>query len=95
MREFTSCYYFDFSKQSSGSYYMNHCKNCKSKLGDFYMHSEPEGAFLPMSSEAAGSIKLYWFNDVFEASVGTYSLDVHFFDNMQTSERSTDLISNL
>jgi len=95
IRGFTSGYYFDFSKQSSSSYYMNHCKNCNSKLGDFYMHSEPEGAFLPMSSEAAKSIKLHWFNDVFEANVGTYSLDVHFFDDMQISERNTYLISNL
>ncbi|KTD34695.1 DNA primase TraC [Legionella moravica] len=86
IHRFTSCYYFDFSKQSSESYYMNHCKNCNSKLGDFFMHSEPDGAFLPMSSETAKGIKLYWYNDVFEGSVGTYSLGVHYFENMQISK---------
>ena len=83
LNRFSSRYYYDFSKQSSSSYYMNHCKNCNSKLGDFYMHSEPDGAFLPMESEAAKIMKLYWFNDIFEASVGTYSIDVDYFDQMQ------------
>lgn len=76
-------YYDDFSVQASGRYYMNHCKNCNSKLGDFYMHSEPGGAFQPITNEAAKNIKLYWFNDKFEASVGAYSIDVNHFDHMQ------------
>lgn len=83
IQKFSSHYYFDFSKQSSGSYYMNHCNNCNSKLGDFYMHSEPSGAFKPMTNEEAGVIKLYWFNEVFEASVGTYSVDVDYFDHIK------------
>jgi hypothetical protein len=62
---------------------MNHCNQCNSKLGDFYMHSEPGGAFQPLTSEEARTIKLYFFNEFFEASVGTYSIDVNHFDHMQ------------
>jgi len=47
------------------------------------MHSEPSGVFQPMTSEEAGAIKLYWFNEVFEANVGTYPIDVDYFDHMQ------------
>lgn len=83
LHRFSPHYYFDSSKQSSGSYYMNHCKNCNSKLGDFYMHSEPGGAFQPTTREAAEAMKLYWFDEIFEASVGTYLIDVYYFDHMQ------------
>lgn len=82
LQKFSSHYYFDFSKQSSGNYYMNHCKNCNSKLGDFYMHSAG-GAFQPTTSDAARNIKLYWSNEVFEANAGTYSIDINYFDQMQ------------
>lgn len=46
-----------FSKTAGVEYFMNHC-SCGAQLGDFFMHSEPGGAFLPMDSEAAGAIKL-------------------------------------
>jgi hypothetical protein len=81
--KFSSHYYFDFSKKSSSGYYMNHCKNCGSKLGDFYMHSEPGGAFDPMTPKEASKIKLYWHNELFEASVGTYSIDINHYEHMQ------------
>lgn len=45
-------YYFDYSKQTESSYFMNHCK-CGAKLGDFFLHQEPGGAFFPMSLEEA------------------------------------------
>lgn len=37
-------YYLDYSKMHESSYFMNHC-HCGAKLGDFYMHKEPGGAF--------------------------------------------------
>lgn len=48
------------------------------------MFSEPEGAFLPMTEEAAQEIKLCWFDELFAASVGTSSVDVDYFEYMQT-----------
>ena len=37
---------------------MDHCK-CAAKLGDFYLHNEPGGAFYPTSEEEAKDITLY------------------------------------
>lgn len=46
-----------FSKTASVEYFMNHC-SCGAQLGDFFMYSEPGGAFFPMDEEAAARIKL-------------------------------------
>lgn len=45
-------YYFDYTKQSDSSYYVNHC-SCGAKHGDFYLHNEPGGSFFLMSEEEA------------------------------------------
>lgn len=37
---------------------MNHCTSCGAQLGDFYMHSEPGGAFFPITPAAARVIRL-------------------------------------
>lgn len=47
-----------FSKTAGMSYYMNHC-SCGAQLGDFYMHSEPGGAFFPATPQAARAIRLH------------------------------------
>lgn len=46
------------SKTAGASYYMNHCI-CGAQLGDFYMHSEPGGAFFPTTPRAARAIRLH------------------------------------
>ena len=28
---------------------MNHCQHCHAKIGDFFLHNEPGGAFVPLS----------------------------------------------
>ena len=43
------------SKTSGSSYYMNTCK-CGAHFGDFYLHSEPGGAFFPTSEDEAKQI---------------------------------------
>ncbi|MET0399836.1 MAG: DUF5710 domain-containing protein [Longimicrobiaceae bacterium] len=40
----------DVSK-AAGRYYMNHCQACGAHLGDYFMHSEPGGAFYPTTAE--------------------------------------------
>jgi Domain of unknown function (DUF5710) len=50
-------YRFDFSKTQGARLYMNHCEHCGAKLGDFYMHSEPGGAFFPDTYEAIEAMK--------------------------------------
>lgn len=47
-----------FSKSAGIDYFMNHC-SCGAQLGDFFLHSEPGGAFLPKDVESAVSIKLH------------------------------------
>ncbi len=48
-----------YSKQAGSVYYKNHCQQCGSKTGDFYMHSEPEGAFCPIDKVQGGYVTLY------------------------------------
>lgn len=47
IKELSPSYSLDFSKTKSATAYMNHCEHCRAKLGDFYMHNEPGGAFCP------------------------------------------------
>lgn len=50
-------YRIDYSKTQNARVYMNHCEHCQTKLGDFYMHNEPGGAFYPDSYEDAQKMK--------------------------------------
>ncbi len=54
-----SNYYFDWSHTAGDSYYMNHCEHCGARFGDFFLHSEPDGAFFPQSQEEASSIEVF------------------------------------
>lgn len=56
-RRFPS-YHKDFSRTAGGRYYMNHC-TCGAKLGDFYLHSEPGGAFFPTSQDELVGMKIH------------------------------------
>ncbi len=42
----------DYSKSQSKRAYMNHWQHCAAKLGDYFMHCEPGGAFCPSISNA-------------------------------------------
>ncbi len=44
-------YFPDFSKTQGRRVWINHCEHCNAKLGDFYMHCEPGGAFYPTSDQ--------------------------------------------
>jgi len=57
------------------------------------MHDEPDGAFQPLTIEAAKEIHLYWFDELFVASVGGHSVDVIYFDQMQVFMPNKALIS--
>lgn len=57
LKERAPTYYVDYSRTANGNYYMNHCK-CGAKLGDFFMHCEPGGAFLPMYKEDVKGISI-------------------------------------
>ncbi|WP_157654310.1 hypothetical protein [Burkholderia ubonensis] len=58
IKERCPSYYLDHSKMADSSYYMNHCAECDAKFGDFFIHSEPGGAFFPVSEGEAELIRL-------------------------------------
>ncbi|WP_085639935.1 MULTISPECIES: DUF5710 domain-containing protein [unclassified Pseudomonas] len=83
LRTYSTRYQPDHSKMAGAIYYMNHCEHCSAKLGDFFMHSEPGGAFFPMSAQAASSMTLHLINERFDGngSVGWATED--FMDCMR------------
>ena len=44
-------YKIAYSKTAESSYWANHCENCGALQGDFFLHSEPGGAFFPLEIE--------------------------------------------
>lgn len=68
-------YFKDFSKTTNSTYYMNHC-SCRASLGDFYMISEPGGAFYPTDTSEAEKITLTKIEVGSEIRIsGTYRID--------------------
>jgi hypothetical protein len=57
LRRVNPGYRMRFSKTAGCEYFMNHCP-CGAQLGDFFMHSEPGGAFFPMDEDSARRITL-------------------------------------
>lgn len=87
LHRFTNKFKQAYSKTTGSRYLMNHCENCGAKLGDFFMHSEPGGAFFPTSPHEAQRMTLVRINERFDAncSVGFASED--FFDWMQVRQQ--------
>lgn len=88
-------YYFDYSKQTNSSYFMNHCK-CGAKLGDFFLHHEPGGAFLPMSSEKAkNNITMYPIqtSESVKIDAGYGTSDIDFITTFAERSRAINLDS--
>lgn len=44
-------YRLDYSQTQRAQVWINHCEHCNAKLGDFFLHNEPDGAFFPTSAE--------------------------------------------
>lgn len=44
-------YRLDHSQTQRAQVWINHCEHCNAKLGDFFLHNEPDGAFFPTSAE--------------------------------------------
>lgn len=44
-------YKIAYSKTAESSYWANHCEHCGALQGDFFLHSEPGGAFFPLEIE--------------------------------------------
>jgi len=46
----------DYSQAQRQRVYMNHCSECGAKLGDFYLHNEPNAAFWPLDAVSAAEL---------------------------------------
>lgn len=57
MRQRYPLYFVDHSKTTDSFYWLNHCP-CGASLGDFHLHSEPDGAFFPMDNASARTMTL-------------------------------------
>jgi hypothetical protein len=68
-------------------YLMNHCENCGAKLGDFFMHSEPGGAFFPTSPQEAQRMTLIRINERFDANCSVGFTSEVFLDWIQVREQ--------
>jgi hypothetical protein len=53
-----SFFKFGYSKTIGGKYWANHCEKCNSLQGDFFNHSEPGGAFFPITEDECKKILL-------------------------------------
>jgi len=48
----------DFSNTLGAGYWMNHCQHCGAKMGDFFLHMEPDGPFFGWPSSSANGAVL-------------------------------------
>lgn len=83
---FTESFRLTYSKTAGIRYFMNHCQHCGAKLGDFFMHGEPGGAFFPTSPEQAKKMILFRVNERFDANCDVGYASNDFMDYMQVRE---------
>ncbi|WP_122440161.1 DUF5710 domain-containing protein [Pseudomonas viridiflava] len=87
INRFTKKFKLAYSKAAGSRYLMNHCEHCGAKLGDFFMHSEPGGAFFPTAPHEAERMTLIRINERFDANCSVGFATEDFFDWMQIRER--------
>jgi len=80
LRQLSQHYYIGAGDVAGRSYWMNHCSLCGASQGDFELYCEPEGAFMPMSAEAAGSIQLHEVLEPFAAQAVGYAFAPELLD---------------
>jgi hypothetical protein len=83
VRELSQHYRVDLDEASGRWNWMNYCAFCAAPQADFDLYCEPEGAFLPISSEAAASIRLYEVCEPFEAQAAGYACAPEFLEYAQ------------
>jgi hypothetical protein len=67
-------YKLDYSHTQRAQVWINHCQHCGAKLGDFYMHNEPDGAFFPTSPDDKRISDTLLFEQGEFAYVGSWSM---------------------
>ena len=62
-------YKIAYSKTTESSYWANHCEHCGALQGDFFLHSEPGGAFFPLEIEEYERITLITVPSKFDIEI--------------------------
>lgn len=83
LQTFTQLYKPAYSRQAGGRYFMNHCEHCNATQGDFFMHSEPGGAFFPTTEAEAGRITVHAIAEPFEGNGSMSYSSVDFLADME------------
>lgn len=60
-----SSHYGPGRTKTGGSYLMNSCAHCRAAQGDFFLYSEPEGAFFPTTPEGLDRIQVVTVKEAF------------------------------
>lgn len=71
-------YFLDYSKTTNSSYYANHCECCGMIQGDYNLHCEPRGGFLPLYEKDAYDMILHMVNESIEAGCDGSNEIEHF-----------------
>lgn len=72
-----SSHYGPGHTKTGGSYLMNSCAHCQAAQGDFFLYSEPDGAFFPTTPAGIANIQVIPIDEPFaccgDSSYGTIS----------------------
>ena len=86
LHQLSQHYCRDFSEATGSSNWMNHCSFCGAQQADFDVYCEPEGAFMPISAEAAKKIWLHEVPEPFAAQATGYAYAPEFIEYAQVSD---------
>jgi hypothetical protein len=86
LRQLSQHYRTAVSEASGRLNWMNHCSFCGKQQADFDVYCEPEGAFMPISAEAAKKIWLHQVREPFAAQAAGYAYAPEFLEYAQNVE---------
>jgi hypothetical protein len=73
LEELAPDYRPDHSNTTECEYWLNHCQNCGLAQEDYWLHCEPDAAFLPTIGQAAEQIQLFDVRAPFAARAAGFS----------------------
>lgn len=76
-------YRYAYSRTTDCRYWINHCEHCGAAQGDYHLHCEIGGAFLPITAETAAEIELLTIPECFAGGAGGYCCDPPLFASLR------------
>jgi hypothetical protein len=83
LEEIAPDYRPDHSLSMDAEYWLNHCQNCGVAQEDYWLHCEPDAAFLPTIAQAAEQIQLLDVRAPFAARATGISDEFALFASMR------------